>query len=86
MQWADQVKSQAAFRFSSDLHFVDAEGVARGTRTFHNHVIALGHTSSDSGMAEKNIDDNHDGDVQTYAADLVAKIKVSPSVLFPSPS
>lgn len=37
-------------------------------------------------MVTKNIDDNHDGDVQTYAADLVAKIKVSPSVLFPSPS
>ena len=26
MQWADQVKSQAAFKWSADLHFVDAEG------------------------------------------------------------
>ncbi len=28
-------------------------------------------------MVSKNIDDNHDGTVTTYAADLVAKIKVS---------
>ncbi|TBU44833.1 nuclease Le1 [Dichomitus squalens] len=33
------------------------------------------HAAWDTGIVTKNIDDNHDGDVQTYAADLVAKIK-----------
>ncbi|KAI0641686.1 nuclease Le1 [Trametes meyenii] len=31
--------------------------------------------SVNTGIVSKNIDDNHDGDVQTYAADLVDKIK-----------
>ncbi|OJT05807.1 Nuclease PA3 [Trametes pubescens] len=33
------------------------------------------HAAWDTGMVSKNIDDNHDGTVTTYAADLVAKIK-----------
>ena len=37
-------------------------------------------------MVEKNIDENHDGDVETYAADLVKQIKVRqqpPLTVFP---
>ena len=30
----------------------------------------------DTGMVEKNIDDNHGGDVETYASDLISEIKV----------
>ncbi|KAI1786091.1 nuclease Le1 [Ganoderma leucocontextum] len=33
------------------------------------------HAAWDTGMVEKNIDDNHGGEVETYAADLVTKIK-----------
>ncbi|KAI9065708.1 hypothetical protein FKP32DRAFT_1590365, partial [Trametes sanguinea] len=36
--------------------------------------------SIDTGLVSKNINENYGGDVQTYAADLNARIKVIPSL------
>ncbi|KAI0716265.1 nuclease Le1 [Earliella scabrosa] len=141
--WADQVKNQAAFRWSANLHFVDAEDspltgscsvdedrdcgdgiciltaianftqrVVDGRLTAEHtqeallflgefigdigqplHVEALEaggngisakcsgessnnlHSSVDTGMVTKHIDQSHGGTPQQYANDLVAEIK-----------
>ncbi|KAI0822084.1 nuclease Le1 [Trametes gibbosa] len=39
------------------------------------HSVRSSISDTDTGMVSKNIDDNHDGDVKTYAAYLITKIK-----------
>ncbi|KAI0323505.1 nuclease Le1 [Cubamyces sp. BRFM 1775] len=140
--WADSVKYESAYRWSSPLHFVDAEDsplsgscsveeqrdcgdedcilaaianyTTRVARTslsatqrqealkfldhflgdigqpLHVEAYEVGgndisakcsgdstnlHAAWDTGMVQKNIDDNHGGSVTTYAADLISEIK-----------